>query len=219
MMRRPRTSRSELEVALLGFLARRLGGPLVAGGIAARRDQLSALPVPPGKVVLLGDSITDQGEWHELLPSIDVINRGVGGENTRQVLARVDTVINAPAAVSLLVGTNDLTAGTPPGVVGEAIGKILRRIEQLAPGSPVILNAVFPRAPRFAREIRMTNRALRSFARTMPSVVFLDLWSELADDDSALRPELTYDGLHLNGAGYQLWAERLGYELRRLTLE
>jgi len=212
-----RTGRSDLEIAFLGLLARRLGSPLVSSFQKARRDQLSALSVPPGRVLLLGDSITDQGEWQELLPDLDVLNRGVSGEVSGQVLSRLDTVVNRPAAVSLLAGTNDYTSGIKPQAVAATIEMILQRIDELAPGTPVVLNAVFPRASRFAREIKATNGLLARMCDPMSSVTFLDLWPELADNSFALREDLTYDGLHLNGAGYRVWVERLGPELRRLV--
>ena len=41
------------------------------------------------RFVMRGDSITDHGEWNELLGREDVINRGIGGDTTYGVLKRI----------------------------------------------------------------------------------------------------------------------------------
>lgn len=62
------TSRAQITISVLGYLARHLGGPLVEKGIRMRRDQPDHLPPAPGSIVMLGDSITDQGEWSQEPP-------------------------------------------------------------------------------------------------------------------------------------------------------
>ena len=96
---------------LLRRLMRAAISPVLAPLQRARQTQLALLPTLPGRVVLLGDSITEGGVWNELLPELPVLNRGVGGETSAQVLARLDLVLNAPSAVVLLIGTNDLSSG------------------------------------------------------------------------------------------------------------
>lgn len=209
-----RKGRSAGAIAVLGYLARRLGEPLVRSGKQARRDQLAALSCKPGRIVLLGDSITHQGEWHELLPGLPVINRGVGGETSDEVLQRVSTVLNAPAAVSLLIGTNDLSAGTAHAQMAENVARILDEVERHAPGTPVVLNGIMPRKARFAREIQSANLLYREVASTRPTVRYLDTAEFLGDADGEILPALTYDGLHLSGAGYRAWVSRLEPALR-----
>ena len=34
-------------------------------------------------IVMLGDSLTEWGNWHELVPEYRVINRGISGDNRR----------------------------------------------------------------------------------------------------------------------------------------
>ena len=84
-----------------------------------------------GAVVLLGDSIT-QG-WNDRLPAafpgMKVANRGISGDTTRGVLIRLkdDVLALNPAAVVLLIGTNDLEEGARPDVVESNMRLILRR--------------------------------------------------------------------------------------------
>ena len=44
------------------------------------------------KIVMLGDSITDEGQWDELLNNSKVQNRGISGDTTDGVLDRLDSI-------------------------------------------------------------------------------------------------------------------------------
>src|SRR3954451_1058356 len=43
-------------------------------------------------VVMLGDSITEGIDWHELFPHVRILNRGIGGDTSAGVLNRLDEV-------------------------------------------------------------------------------------------------------------------------------
>lgn len=83
---------------------------------------------------------------------IEVINAGVGGNNTNNVLARLDADVIAkkPDLTLLMIGTNDTLAGhshstVPPDVYERNLREIVRRIHK--GGSPVILMTVLPCIP------------------------------------------------------------------------
>ncbi|HWA97307.1 MAG TPA: GDSL-type esterase/lipase family protein, partial [Pirellulales bacterium] len=66
-------------------------------------------------VVFLGDSIT-QGwgpDFKGKFPGMKLANRGIGGDTTRGMLIRLDEDVLAlnPAAIVLLMGTNDIEVG------------------------------------------------------------------------------------------------------------
>jgi lysophospholipase L1-like esterase len=98
--------------------ARKAAGELLADAdFAARVDRL---PFQPGqRVVCLGDSITDDYQsWAEILrhtlairrpdDAITVINAGVSGDTTAQMLSRFLAVVQQePAWVICMAGTND----------------------------------------------------------------------------------------------------------------
>ena len=159
--------------------------------------------------MFLGDSISEFGLWEEWFPETPLLNRGIGGETSAQVLARLDTAINEPRAVFLLVGTNDLTANVAHDTIVDNVRRILDEIERRAPGTPVHLQSVMPRTADFAEEIRLLNRRYLQLAETRPLVTYLDLWPALADENGLLAKRYTLDRLHLNGAGYRAWVEVL----------
>lgn len=207
-------------------LLRRLGAPIARGVLgkllgaqqAMRADQFARLGAPPDHVVMLGDSITAGGLWHEWFGEIPVLNRGVDGETSADLLRRLDSAVHDPVAIFLLIGTNDLTVGASlPDITGN-VRALLAEVDERASGTPVVVQSVMPRTRRFREDIQLLNRAYRAIvARAGGSVEFLDLWPALADDDGGLRSAYTADGLHLNGHGYAAWVELLRPVMDRLA--
>src|SRR3954470_24562286 len=58
-----------------------------------RMAQFESEPVVTGKIIFLGNSITQGGDWKKLLNDSTIINRGIGGDITFGVLKRLDDVI------------------------------------------------------------------------------------------------------------------------------
>ena len=66
------------------------------------------------KLLMLGDSLLAGGDWQKFLPDIAVINRGIPGETTDALAARLIDEIDScpdPDVVLLQSGTNNLLAG------------------------------------------------------------------------------------------------------------
>jgi hypothetical protein len=59
-------------------------------------------------VVMLGDSITAEGEWADVWPRGRILNLGVGGDTSAGLLNRLRDVIDRkPRIVFLMIGVND----------------------------------------------------------------------------------------------------------------
>ena len=79
-----------------------------------RATLFESLPASEDDIVMLGNSITDGGEWAELLGDAHVKNRGISGDTTDGVLERLGTITRGrPAKVFLLIGINDFSKGVP----------------------------------------------------------------------------------------------------------
>ncbi|UGQ12331.1 GDSL-type esterase/lipase family protein [Yinghuangia sp. ASG 101] len=185
-----------------------------------RATQFAELVPPPGCVVLLGDSITEGGLWHEWFPDVPLVNRGIGGNTVADVLARLDTAVVDPAAIFLLIGTNDLETGLAkdqvfarrprltPGQIAEGMRHLVSAIRERAPHADLFIQSVMPREPEVAGRLHELNAAYREIAKDADAT-YIDLWPALADETDGLRPAFTVDSLHLNGAGYAAWVEVL----------
>lgn len=190
-------------------------GPLVRRATAtimeSRRSQFAALPPTPGRVVFLGDSITEWGLWDEWFPDLPTANRGIASNTIADVLARLDSSIHEPRAICLLIGTNDLSGTRRSASVGDIAARMLDLVLALrrrAPTAPLIVNSVMPRSATFAERIGRLNDHYRRITAQVGGV-YVDLWPALADTNGALRRTCTLDGLHLTGDGYQAWVDVL----------
>ncbi len=170
------------------------------------------------RIVLLGDSITFH--WPEdalpALPDTLVLNRGIPGQNSTQMLLRFeeDVVALRPVAVVILAGTNDLRSlGPQPAPRDALVRQIGRNITAMADIADarrirVILCAIPPVGPEQAAgerdpaAILAANEWLRSFAAAR-GYAFLDYHAALAGKDGLIKAAYTSDDLHLSPPGYQ----------------
>ncbi|ARC57151.1 N-acylneuraminate cytidylyltransferase [Frondihabitans sp. 762G35] len=170
------------------------------------------------KIVFLGDSLTEGGDWQAWFPDDEVVNLGVGGDTTADVLERLDEVVQtAPDSIVLLIGTNDFGSRRSVEQVVRNVESILVDLRRLLPGVRLLLQSIMPRGSDYGDRIQDANRHLRQFAATVRAQ-YLDLWPALSVDGH-LNPDLSDDGLHLTAAGYEAWLGELRPGLERLRDE
>ena len=168
-----------------------------------------------GAVVFLGDSITQQ--WDGLaaaFPGVKIANRGISGDTSRGVLIRLqdDVLTLNPAAVVLLIGTNDLDEGATPEIVAGNVKLILAELKRLNPRLPVILCQVFPSSATLERpadQIKAINALYMASVKGDPQVIPLDTWRLFADANGDAPASEFPDLLHPNALGYAKWAAAL----------
>lgn len=176
-------------------------------------EQLHPAPKP---VVFLGNSITEAGPWSEVLPGINVVNRGISGDNSWGVYNRLNQVIRVkPAKIFLLIGINDLKRGTPVEYIVQNYDRIAAAIKGALPKTTLYLQSVLPVAePMLAtiyakisnEKIRRLNEGLKQVAAKY-NCSFIDLYHEVfVDEKEQMRTDYTTDGLHCKPAGYLAWA-------------
>ncbi len=186
-------------------------GSSLRKSIAARRSQFEQLIPEPGQFVFLGDSNIENGVWNEWFPTLPCINRGIGGDTVKGVRLRLDSAINQPMGVSLVIGTNDLAnlrGSRRIPEVAEELQRLIMDIKAQAPDAAFFLNSVLPRTREMSDAIRSLNEHYRQIALET-ATTYVDVWSALSVSDGSLRPELTFDGHHLNGLGYRTWVDIL----------
>lgn len=172
------------------------------------------LPNTPGEIIFLGNSITDIGEWAEIWQNAKVRNRGISGDNTFGVLARLDEVTaSQPERVYLMIGINDIARATPDSIIISNLIKIIERIRIASPRTRIVVQSILPTNDAFTEfkrhqgkdaHIRAVNKALESYC-TANRISWVDLYTRFLDATGKLDKRYTNDGLHLNGAGYIHW--------------
>ncbi|MDP3492532.1 MAG: GDSL-type esterase/lipase family protein [Hyphomonadaceae bacterium] len=175
---------------------------------------LAAQPVPAGRVVFMGDSITQLwglAEPQDFGPAR--VNRGISGQTTPQMLLRFkqDVLALKPAAVHILAGVNDIAGNTGPTTLEDIENNIASMVELAkAHGVRVILATPLPAekftwAPQLQPGPQVAQYAdwVRRYAAEQ-DLVLADYYPALATPDGAMKPELGPDGVHPNKAGYAL---------------
>jgi hypothetical protein len=176
----------------------------IAGSHAERLDQLNLLSSSRTRVVMLGDSITQRGEWSELLGEV-VANRGLGGDTTRDVLARVASVPASAEKIFVMVGVGDLAGAHRPAL--DVAADTRRIVRALSPRKVVVQSVLFTTHPNLNGAIAELNDRNRAYCAA-GACRYLEL-NDLFSRDGLLRTDMTVDGVHLVGKAYPLWAARV----------
>lgn len=184
----------------------------------SRLAYFNQLPAVKGAVVFWGDSITHWGDWAEFMGFKKVLNRGIAGDNTYGLRARMEEITrHQPKKIFILIGTNDLNKKIPVSYIVDNYKKIIQDIHKLSPGTKVYVQSVFPINNDLIgrqyytgtnEEILALNTALKTMTVTM-QVPFVDIYPALTDTKGQMDAKYTYDGLHLSGLGYQQWVNYL----------
>lgn len=175
----------------------------------------------PTKVCMVGDSITARGvywrsymadtrgaEWSYIGNFTDdggYRHDGVGGNTSRDVLNRVQTIQGCDI-VLLLIGGNDLMSWVPASTIVANIQMIADTLS--ATGATVYIQTVLPaNIKKYRVEANLLIANLNSRIKTqIIGYTILDTWS--AFTQSGKDPELLFleDGIHLTRIGYSVLA-------------
>ncbi len=180
-----------------------------------RRSLFEVLPVVSSDIIFLGNSLTDGCEWSELFDNRHIKNRGISGDRSDWLLERLDPIIAGhPKKIFLMIGINDLIAGTPPKEILANIARIIDRFQTESRWTKVYVQSLLPvngvdlpdyeRRNAYASQIVPMNKRLEALCNEK-GVTYLNVWSALVDGAGRLDKRYTNDGLHLMGEGYLVW--------------
>jgi lysophospholipase L1-like esterase len=134
-----------------------------------------------------------------------VLNRGVNGERSDQILARFDRhVMDAkPAAVVIIAGVNDVYQGREPAQVTRQLDAMYGRAR--VGGIPVVAGSIIPYNTATAEQNRRMHE-VNAWIKAQPHVQFVDTRRAVAATGSPDLLADTPDGLHPSAEGYRLMA-------------
>ena len=182
-------------------------------------NQFNSNPLNNGDIIFLGNSITAEGKaWSVRLDNSIIRNRGIGGDTTDGILARSGEIIDSnPTAVFLLIGINDLYNNT---IESPSINYIANNIINIAKGiktnstkTKVFIQTLLPISiKKSPKHYKLYNQNIKTINKIIienqqnKSYTVIDLYSLFVDNKGQLKNDLTYDGLHLNEQGYEVWS-------------
>ena len=177
-------------------------------------------PTIKGAIVFLGNSITERAEWQELLADsrYPVLNRGIGGDNSFGILARIDEVLRGrPRAIFLMDGINDQFRKLPQDVSVNNYKRIIKRIKKISPKTLIYLQSALPINEELTKEpytkgrnvlVPILNEKLRQLA-AVENIPFVDLCPLFQDNEGRLNAIYSADGVHLIPSAYIKWVQLL----------
>lgn len=195
--------------------------PFVAISLAPLLIPLKTIPAITAKdvtVVALGDSITwgypDGKSWTATVAretGLNIINKGISGNKLGDMFARLDQDVLriAPQICLIMGGTNDVFKGLSVDEMIENLEHMTAELERhnIMPviGLPVPLGWA-------GSEKKLQD--LRKRIRQMPYLI-IDFAADFKRPQQEFR-KLVPDGIHPEGEGKQIMAERLKMELPRI---
>jgi len=209
--------------------------------------RMNSVPAKPShvRVVALGDSLTAgfqsyglfgneeltpyteflaeriRKEFHPSILSVEIINKGVIGELSEQMLIRfeADVVGLSPRVVIILGGSNDLGWGLTP----DEVFSNLRQMYELSMKNDIVpIACTVPSILGFDAGIsprRVLNKFIQEHSLKI-GIRCVDLFRATMDAaTSTLASRYSSDGLHLNSEGYRKMAETAFEEGLRPVLQ
>ena len=172
------------------------------------------VPAPKGAIVATGSS--SMRGWHRRIAAdlapLQVIPRGFGGSNMADVLHFVEELVlrHEPRAVLLYEGDNDVAlGGSPERVLGD-FDAVAKAIHERLPEARIYVIAVKPSLARWHLwdAMQAVNAGLAERAEADARLTFIDVATPMLNDAGEPKPEIFIrDGLHMNGAGYDIWRD------------
>ena len=192
-------------------------------------------------LICLGDSITAKEHdangvpkltprLRDNLPNWTVINVGIGGENSRGALARLQTDVleRDPDLVTVLLGTADASEnkGVP---IQEYENNLTSIIKQITPrktllisSPPIDIVCLSARKKAFPQSNFVTMENLAKYVAVAAKVAvstnchFLNFWTIMQSQANYQRLLKPKDGVHFNQQGYEFFAPVLADKIKSL---
>jgi lysophospholipase L1-like esterase len=189
--------------------------PFIPEHTPQRLEQFAKEPVVTGRVIFLGNSITEMGDWKKVLNDTTVVNRGIGGDITYGVLKRLkDITDRQPVKLFILLGINDIGKDIPDAVIADNYLKIVNEVHSECPQTKIYVQSVLPLNPTMKNfpqhydkeeHVLVVNKLLKANAR-IGNYTFIDIFHLFVDKDGRLKSQYSYEGLHLRPEAYPIWA-------------
>lgn len=189
-----------------------------------QKEIIKEVPVVDDNYVFLGDSITDWYDLDKYFEGLPVVNSGVSGYSTSNILNNMNKMVYQynPSKVFILIGINDLELKVDDDVVVNNIRKIVQGIKKNRRYAKIYVESIYPinnsdddkiegsiiNGNRKNSDIIDINNKLVKLAEE-EGVTYIDLHKELVDDNGLLKIKYTVDGLHLSSEGYEKVTEVL----------
>ena len=178
----------------------------------------------PDNIVFVGDSIT---EFYDLKKFYDdttyMVNSGIGAttaETYRGILKEKVYCYN-PSKVFILIGTNDIQHGETPDEIVSYIKEMVDGIKKIRPHAKIYVESILPTNKTDNEKINQnrvglrTNDTIKTVNEKIKTlcaeekITYIDMFSQMIDEQGQMNINYTREGLHLTEEGYKKVTEIL----------
>ena len=190
---------------------------------AMRATIFSMLPVNEGDILIIGDEMIHGGEWHELLKSNKVKNRGSGwgytGPGLDVMLKEIPLILNTrsgsckPSKVLLYAGAGEVNGTAALSTIESNYKSVVAKIKECAPGATVCLMSLQPTTNASTNTGRVVpfNNLLKAIADADGMVEYIDIYTGF--ENGGVASSDYFSGSYLNGFGYVKVAQSIAESL------
>ena len=185
-------------------------------------------PITEGDIVLLGDSLTEGGDWSTYFAKTQaklgkkggaIRNRGIVGDTAEGIYDRLDQILpGKPYKLFFLCGANDVSHNLSVDTIVARIEKVLCKIKEQCPKTKLYLQSMLPFNESFKRYrkldgktymVALINAELERVAKRH-KIKFINLHPLFLEEGTeSMNPEISPDGLHLKKEGYAIWSNAI----------
>lgn len=174
-------------------------------------------------IVFVGDSITDFYDLNKHYKGLPVVNSGISGNKTYDILDNIKKRIYDynPTKVFLMIGTNDLSHQTDEQIV-KNITDIINGISENRPNAEIYVESIYPVNPTTDNAIvkdwmvgKRDNERIKKINKLIKQTCqdngcnYINMYNILTDENGNLKLEYTVDGLHISEYGYQIITKKI----------
>lgn len=182
--------------------------------IAVIKRRIDVLANPQKHIAFYGSSSFRLWETMEAdLYPLETINMGFGGSTYKDCIRYFDDLFAqlSPMRLVLYGGDNDIANGENPETILQDVQHLTQQIRSRFPNKAISVISIKPSPARtlFLDRIQQANQMLKQYLHDFDGG-YVDVYSAMLDVNGCPDKKLfTEDELHLNAAGYRVWANLL----------
>ena len=185
------------------------------------QEKLTNLKNAYTNYLFLGDSITEYYDLDEYFPNMPVVNSGVAGDTTDDILSDMKGRVYDynPSKVFLLIGTNDMLEDKTNEEIVNNIKEIVNGIKENRSEAKIYIESIYPVNRSMDKRLYMVgsrknediieiNKMIKEYCDE-EDLTYINTYNKLLDEDGNLKKDFSEDGLHLSSEGYEVVTKSL----------
>ena len=185
-------------------------------GSVINKSKLENIKEQDENIVFFGDSITEGYNVKEFYDEFRVVNSGISGNTTEDLINRIDRDLYNynPSTVIIQIGTNDIRASIKDEDIIKNLKNIIKGIRKNRKNASILIESIYPINREMDEEywkdvnpdynnkhITKLNKEIKELCKK-EHIKYIDIYFKLLDDNKNLKEVYSKEGLHLTDLGY-----------------